>query len=474
MNQFTKSLLTYVAMLGALAAALVAVLRVGAQNHGAGSQALGQSKTLLATLHEPLSLLLMQVVVIVVAARLTGWLFRRFGQPAVIGEMFVGIALGPSLLGWTAPEVSKFLFPPDKGALTSLQMLSQVGILLFMFIVGMELDPRLIKQKAQSAILISHTSILLPFALGCTAALFLYKEYMGAHTTFLPFALFMGISMSITAFPVLARIIQERGLSGSALGNTAVTCAAVDDITAWTALAFIVALARSQGLGASAITLCLALVYVGVMISLVRPLFIRLVDKSENAADPGPNMTVAVLATVFVSALFTEAIGIHALFGAFFAGAIMPPSEEFRKFLHARLEYFSGLFLLPIFFVFTGLRTQIGLLSGAHDYLICAGLLCLAVLGKFGGSTLAGRVTGMSWKESVAIGALMNTRGLVELIALNLGLDLGVLSPKIFAMLVVMALVTTFMTGPVMHFLRIGSMQTGRVPSRTVTAGAKG
>ena len=447
--------LTYFAMVGLFATSLWAVFWKAAEAGHLGGASPAPAFSAI-SLHGPLSQLLLQVVVIVTIARLAGILMRRLGQPPVIGEMFAGLALGPSLLGWILPSVSAFVFPTAGAGMNALQMLSQVGVLLFMFVVGMELDLDAVRKKARSAVLISHTSILLPFALGCCAALFLYRDYMGAHASFIPFALFIGISMSITAFPVLARIIQERGLVGSPLGNTALTCAAVDDVTAWTGLAIIVALARSQGVGSGFLTLLLVAVFVALMIAVIRPGLSRVVARLDNPGEPGPSVAVLVLTTVFVSALFTEAVGIHALFGAFFAGAMMPAHKGFRFFLKTRLEYFSSLFLLPIFFAYTGLRTQIGLLSGAHDYTVCLALLAIAVVGKFGGSMLAGRVTGMSWKEAVGIGALMNTRGLIELIALNLGLDLGVLSPKIFAMLVLMAVITTAMTGPALSLLSVG------------------
>ena len=460
--------LTYTAMVALFAASLSAMFWKAAQgqtNHPANPTAAGP----LLALHGPLSQLLLQVVVIVTLARLAGTLLRKLGKPPVIGEMFVGIALGPSLLGWSMPTVSNFLFPTTGLGLNALQMLSQVGVLLFMFVVGMELDLKAVRQKAQSAILISHTSILLPFAMGCGAAMFLYRDYMGPHASFIPFALFMGISMSITAFPVLARIIQERGLVGSVLGNTSVTCAAVDDVTAWTGLALIVGLARSQGATAAVVTFVLVAVYVALMIGVVKPMLTRVVDRLEYPDSPGPSIAVLVLTVVFVSSLFTEAVGIHALFGAFFAGAMMPVHKGFRFFLRTRLEYFASLFLLPIFFAYTGLRTQVGLLSGAHDYAVCLGLLLIAVVGKFGGSALAARVTGMTWRDSIGMGALMNTRGLVELIALNLGLDLGVLSPKIFAMLVLMAVITTAMTGPALSLLRIGHTPDANRPERQQT-----
>ena len=388
MSQNSRIGWTYVGVVGAVAAALTAVFWTGA-HQDAAPQTKTASFDPLAALHGPLSQLLMQVVAIVVIARLAGSLLRRMGQPAVIGEMVAGLALGPSLLGWSLPGLSKFLFPASGSSMASLSMLSQFGVLLFMFVVGMELDMQAVRRKAGSAILISHTSILLPFALGCGAALYVAHDYMGARAAFVPFALFMGISMSITAFPVLARIIQERGLVGTPLGNTAITCAAVDDITAWSALAFIVALARSQGLTAGLVSLLMIGIYIPVMVLIVRPALARVVDRIEDPDHPGPSVAVLVLTTVFVSALFTEAAGIHALFGAFFAGAMMPTHPGFRFFLRTRLEYFSSLFLLPVFFAYTGLRTQVGLLSGAHDYGVCLMLLAIAVLGKFGGSALA-------------------------------------------------------------------------------------
>jgi Kef-type K+ transport system membrane component KefB len=417
---------------------------------------------ILENLNAPLSLLLMQVLLIVVAARLAGALFTRIGQPAVVGEMMVGIALGPSLVGALFPEFSGFVFP--KASLGNLSLLSQIGILLFMFVVGMELDTRLLKQKAHSAVLVSHASIVFPFLLGLTSSLWLYKDYSGGNTSFLAFALFMGIAMSITAFPVLARIIQERGLTGSHLGTTAITCAAVDDVTAWGALAFIVALAKAQNLAGSAITVVLTVVFVVLALGMLRPALQKMADRLPDIGKPDKGTTVAVLVAVFACALATEAIGIHALFGAFLAGVAMPKDEPFRDFLRHRLEYFSTLFLLPIFFAFTGLRTQVGLLSTPMDWAVCAFLLFIAVLGKFGGSAVAARITGLSWRDSAAIGALMNTRGLMELIVLNLGLDLGVLSPKVFAMLVIMAVVTTLSTGPVITALGLGNAARRKAP----------
>ncbi len=425
---------------------------LGLYGNGPAGAANGDLFTILVEgLGSPLSHLLLQVSLIVIVARLVGQLFARIHQPPVIGEMFAGIALGPSLLGTVWPEFSGFVFPKD--SLTNLGLLSQVGVILFMFVVGMELDVRLLRQKASTALLVSHTSIFLPFLLGLVSSVYLFKDYAGENAGYLSFALFMGISMSITAFPVLARILQDRGLAGTQLGNTAITCAAVDDVTAWCVLAFIVAVSKSQTLASSTLTLVLLVLFVALVLLALRPVLHRMVEKLPYAANPGRGPVLAALLCAFMCALATEAIGIHALFGAFIAGVAMPSQPEFRRFIRERLEYFSTLFLLPIFFAFTGLRTQIGLVSSAADWLVCGLLLLIAVGGKLGGGAVAARITGVSWKESTALGTLMNTRGLMELIALNIGLDLGVFSPKAFTMLVIMALVTTFATGPVLALL---------------------
>ena len=399
-----------------------------------------------AHLKEPLSLLLLQVLVIVLAARLLGNLFPRIGQPPVIGEMIAGILLGPSLLGLIAPETQAFLFPTD--SLGTLRMLSQIGVILFMFVVGIELDVDHLRHKADAALLVSHASIVVPFFLGTACALYLYRTMVPAGVPFAGFALFMGVSMSVTAFPVLARIIEERGLSRTFLGTTAITCAAVDDVTAWCLLAVVVATVSANGLVGALVTIALTGLFIAFMLFLVRP---RIARWRGNGAQVGTTGSLAVvLSFVFVSALATEAIGIHALFGAFLAGVCMPRDSALRNFLRERLEMFSSVFLLPLFFAFTGLRTQVGLLDDWKSWLVCGSVVLVAIAGKLGGSTLAARWTGMGWGDSFALGALMNTRGLVELIVLNIGYDLGLLSPRIFTMLVLMALLTTLMTGPLL------------------------
>lgn len=399
---------------------------------------------------EPLSRLLLQVIVIVLATRLVGSLFNRWGQPSVIGEILAGILLGPSLLGWVWPEASGFIFP--KESLGVLQLLSQVGVCLFMFVVGLELEVSHLRQKAQTAVLVSHTSIVFPYFLGVVLALLLYSQYAAPGIAFTPFALFMGIALSITAFPVLARILKERGIEKTFLGATAITCAAVDDATAWTILAFVVAIARASSLVSTAFCLGLVIVFVVLMLVVVRPQLPRWLGVGRVEADgPRRGTIAAVLLLILTSALATELIGIHALFGAFLAGVVMPEKSEFREYLIVRLENFSSLFLLPLFFAFSGLRTQVGLLNDTTSWLVCLAIIGVATVGKLGGTMLTARLTGMNWNESFALGALMNTRGLVELVALNIGYDLGILPPRIFAMMVLMALVTTFLTGPLLN-----------------------
>jgi Kef-type K+ transport system membrane component KefB len=271
--------------------------------------------------------------------------------------------------------------------------------------------------------------------------------------------LFIGISLSITAFPVLARILQERGLTRTALGSTAIACAATGDVAAWSILAFVVAIAKAQSLADTVFTIGLLVLFVCFMLFLVRPRLPQWIDHVSHRSDvAGKGVIAGTLVFLLVSALATEIMGIHALFGSFLAGLVMPMRGELREFLKLRLENFSAVFLLPLFFAFTGLRTQIGLLNGVNDWIICLGLVLIATIGKLGGTMFTAWLTGLNWIDSFALGAMMNTRGLIELIALNIGYDLGILSPRIFAMLVIMTLVTTCMTGPLLSlsdYLRV-------------------
>lgn len=396
--------------------------------------------------------LIVQVAVVVVAARAVGWLFRRFGQPQVVGEMVAGILLGPSLLGWAAPTASAWLFPPD--SLGFLSALSQVGLLFFMFLVGLELDPRLLRDRGHAALVTSHVSIIAPFVLGAALALFLYPRLSDDGVPFVGFALFMGAAMSVTAFPVLARILRERGLLRTRVGAVTIACAAVDDVTAWCILAGVVVLVRS---GAAELPLWVtvggSLAFAGAMVWAVRPLLARMEHAFLRRGAVTQDMLAAILLLVLAAAWTTEWLGVHALFGAFVAGAVMPKGESFVHALNEKLEDVTVVLLLPLFFAFTGLRTAFGLVSGAEMWGYTALIVLVAVAGKFGGSALAARATGMSWREAGALGVLMNTRGLMELVILNIGLDIGVISPALFAMMVLMALFTTFMTSPLLAWI---------------------
>jgi len=398
---------------------------------------------------DPLSQLLLQLVTVLVASRITGSLFARLGQSAVIGEMAAGVLLGPSLLGWVAPGVFQTIFPAS--SLGTLQLLSQIGVCLFLFVVGMTMDVGHLRQKAPAAVVISYASIVVPAVLGALVSLLLFTSLAGSRATTTSFTLFMAISMSITAFPVLARILDERNLSRTPLGTMALTSAAVGDVTAWVLLAGIVALTQDAGWTGSILTLLWVVAFAAVMLFGVRR---WLPHWMESGAQPeeafGHNVLVGALALMLVSALTTELIGIHALFGAFLAGVVMPSQASLRQHVIVRIEDFSAVFLLPLFFVFTGLRTSLTLINDLAGWGICLAIILVATAGKLGGTYIAARSTGIPRPDAFALGALMNTRGLMELIALNIGYDLGILSPRIFAMLVIMALVTTALTGPLL------------------------
>jgi Kef-type K+ transport system membrane component KefB len=410
---------------------------------------------LAANLRNALSIFLLQLVVVVIAARLVGKLFLLLGQPRVMGEIVAGIILGPSLLGQLSPNTMAFLFPAE--SLEPLRLLSQIGVVLFMFVVGMELEISDLRKKAYAAIMVSHASIVVPFFLGVTVSLLVYKSESSARTSFIPFALFMGIAMSITAFPVLARILEDRGLSKTTLGGIAITCAAFDDVTAWCLLAVVIAIARADGIWPAIIPVGFVIAFVGLMILLIKPTLARVPKVTADDERHRRGLVAMILVFVFASALTTEVIGIHALFGAFLAGVIMPPVKGFRSMLKSKLETLSLVVFLPLFFAFTGLRMQITLLNDWQSWLLCGLIILVAIAGKLGGSMFMARWTGMDWRDSFSLGVLMNTRGLVELIVLSIGYDLGILSARIFAMMVLMALFTTFMTGPLLSLVKVGA-----------------
>src|SRR5437773_5544753 len=401
--------------------------------------------------NDPLSRLILQLFVVIAVSYLVGWIFTHFGQPAVVGEMMAGVLLGPSVFGLLAPAAFQFVFPAS--SLGALRLFSQIGVCLFMFTVGMEMDVTELRSKAHTAVVVSHASIIAPYFFGVLLALFLYGRFAQPGASFTGFALFMGISMSITAFPVLVRILQDRGIFKTSLGSTAVACAAVGDVTAWGMLAFVVAIARATSVGGAAFSLGLVLVFIALMLFVIKPkLPSWLGQPALERPDPSKAVLAAVIGVALVSALSTQLIGIHALFGAFLAGIVMPTAGGFRDKLVVRVENLSSVLLLPLFFAFIGLRTHIGLFNGARGWLICLVIIGVATAGKLGGSALAARLTGMDWRESLQAGALINTRGPMEIIALNIGYHVGILSPRLLTLLVIMALVTTVMTGPLVAF----------------------
>ncbi|HTS45119.1 MAG TPA: cation:proton antiporter [Puia sp.] len=399
----------------------------------------------------PLPALLLQIIVIVLCTRVFGFLFHRINQPAVVGEIVAGIVLGPSLLGLLFPAISNFVFPAS--SLQNLRFLSQVGLILFMFVIGMEVDADIIRKQAYDAVIISHASIIIPYTLGLGLSFFLYNQFAPPDISFLSFALFMGIAMSITAFPVLARIIQERGITKTKLGMMVITCAASDDVTAWCILAVLIAIVKAGSSISALFTIGLVVFYIAVMLFVMMPVLKNLYSRYAEKKMMNRAMMPIVFIILLLSAYTTEVIGIHPLFGSFLAGVIMPQAFNFRKTVIDKIEDVSVVLFLPLFFVFTGLRTQIGLLNQGYLWVACGWILVAAVSGKFVGSAFAAKVVGQSWKDSLSIGALMNTRGLMELIVLNIGYDLGILSPEIFSMMVLMALVTTFMTNPALNLI---------------------
>lgn len=402
-------------------------------------------------LHHPLAVLLLQIIVVLLAVRFFSYLFKHIHQPGVIGEIVAGIVLGPSLLGYFFPETYQFLFPSE--SLTNLELLSQIGLILFMFVIGLELDFSILKNKINETLVISHAGILVPFFLGTVASFWIYEEYAANQTAFLPFSLFIGISMSITAFPVMARILQERNMTKTPVGILSIASAANDDVTAWCLLAVVIAIAKAGTFVGALYTVGLTLLYIVIMFFVVRP-FLRKLGVAYASQEVITKPFVSfILLVLIISATLTEILGIHALFGAFMAGVVMPPNMGFRKVMMEKVEDIALVFFLPLFFAFTGLRTEIGLINSPALWGVCILLIAVAIAGKLGGCAIASRLVGESWKNSLTIGTLMNTRGLMELVALNIGYEMGVLPPSIFVILVIMALVTTFMTTPLLHLV---------------------
>jgi Kef-type K+ transport system membrane component KefB len=397
--------------------------------------------------------LILSIGTILLTARAFGWIFRRIGQPRVVGEMTAGIALGPSFFGQYFPGAFSYIFPSS--SLPALTVLSQLGLLLFMFVVGLEVDLQRILKQRTAVVLISNISIVLPLSLGAGLATVLYTKFAGEQASFSSFALFMGTAMSVTAFPVLARILKERDLLGSTLGNVAISCAAIDDVSAWLLLAILTAMVHSaQSWHHFAITLFYLAAFVAIMLVPIRRAT-SFLGAWYQKTGAGVEFISTLILFMFAASWITERLGVHALFGAFMAGLVMPKNEPMIADVVDRIESLSLALLLPLFFALTGLRTHIDLLTDKSLWFYTLAVVATAVVGKFAGASFTAKATGMNWRDSLGLGVLMNTRGLVELVILNAGLDLGILSPTLFTMMVLMALVTTFMTGPILSAMRI-------------------
>lgn len=434
-------LLVLLPVLAALA--WLAWLSVGVD---AGAVAPALAGSLWQRLEAPLPRFLMQLVVVLVLARLAGVALRRLGQPAVIGEMLAGIVLGPSLFGWALPSAQAWLFPADSVA--ALGLLSQIGVLVFLFAAGAEFEIARLRGQRRLALLVGHAGIALPFALGLLLAWPLHAGFAPAGTGLSAFALFLGVALSVTAFPVLLRIIHERGYGGRAVASVAIASAAISDATAWAILAAIVAWTQSRGLGSLAMQLAAGALLLWVLLKWLRPRLARV----EVADARRPQAMLALVLGALACALATELIGLHLLFGAFVAGLAVSESPALRRIVEQRIEPFAVVLLLPLFFASTGLRTRIDLLTG-QEWLLCLGLTAVATLGKLGGTAIAARAAGMAGADVWRLGVLMNTRGLMELIVLGLGFELGLIDQRLYAILVVVAIVTTMMTGPLLGWI---------------------
>ena len=422
----------------------------------------GSTHAMLGMLANSVSVLpqvLLALAAVIVVGRLLGALLSRCGQPPVIGEVVSGIVLGPSLLGWLCRPwtgtVSSPLLPPEVEP--ALGLVAQLGVILYMFLVGVEFNDAVFRKLARSAAMISAASIAVPFACGTALAMWLHGSLAPPGTSLLSFALFVGVALAITAFPVLARILTDRRMAQTELGILALSCAAVADVKAWWLLAVVAGVVKSRVAGAL-VVVALSVVYVAAMFLVVRPLVAWLIRR-DGDRPPSAASLALVFAGLLASALVTEAIGIHALFGAFLFGVVIPHDSALAKKLSGGMEELVTVLLLPAFFAYTGMRTQIGLISGWENWLICVSVIIVASLSKFGGTLAAARFAGLDWRTGSALGVLMNTRGLMELIVLNIGLDLGVISPTLFAMMVIMALVATMATAPLLALLEKKSAQ---------------
>ncbi len=414
--------------------------------------------------------LLVALAAVLAAGQLLGRGFAAAGQPSVIGEVVAGIALGPSVLGRLAPELADVILPPSVGPL--LNQVAQLGAVLYMFLIGVELDVGTMSRDARATVAIAHAGIVTPFVLAGAVAWAMYPYGAGVGVPFISYALFLGVTLAITAFPVLARILADGGLRHSPLGRQALACAAVADVSAWCLLAFVIG-ATQASVADAIVTLLLTLAFSALMVAVVGPLASR-AGRRTNSSIGRPTLALTLLA-LLVSAAITEALGVHAIFGAFLLGALIPADSALARALRARLEDVVTILLLPAFFAVTGLRTVVSTLAGPADWLVLATVVAAGSIGKVGGTAIAARVAGGEWRHALGLGALMNTRGLMQLIVLNIGLDLGIFSPSLFSILAVAALISTVATAPALHLLGLWmplpSAMPPSVPSSPPAAG---
>jgi K+:H+ antiporter len=444
----------YLLLVGLPVAALLVILRTGTVMHPAlpvaASTPLPTAPNAAPEVVLRLPVFLAQIAIILSVARLLGAALRRLGQPQVVGEMLAGIVLGPSLLGWVSPTAYALLFPI--GSVRFVGAVSQLGLMLFMFLVGLELRLEDLRGSGHAAVLTSHASIIAPMVLGSALALVVYPVAAPPGISFVPFALFLGAAMSVTAFPVLARILAERGLRQTRLGALTLAAAAIDDVSAWCILAAVVGLARANTAGTSVLfVLGGAALFVLLMLSVVRPCLAWLAARRRDNGRLSHDTLAAIAIVMLASAWLTQRIGVHALFGAFVAGIVMPKDAKLTAEVTSRFEDLLFVVLLPLFFAATGIRTSIAQLGDAALWGLFGLVMLVAIVGKIGGSALAARVAGLSWSDAAMLGALMNARGLMGLVILNVGMEIGVMTPALYAMMVLMAIGTTCMTAPLLR-----------------------
>jgi Kef-type K+ transport system membrane component KefB len=396
--------------------------------------------------------ILLQIIAVLLISQLFSYICHLLGQQWVIGEILAGLALGPSLLGWLFPGLELYLFPAD--TLPTLQTLGDIGLILYMFSLGMKFDINMLLQQSKRAFIVSLSGILLPFILGAILSCFLYPGLAGPNASFVSFALLIGTAMAITAFPVLARMLTERNMLETRIGSLVLTSASVDDVAAWCLLALVVATVHVQGLFSEMLLIGKVILFLTTMLFVVRPLF-KYVMKYISSQHMQIVLSIVIL---LLSAFITNTIGIHPIFGAFIAGVIMPRQVALTGQFHS-IDKVNNCIFLPIYFVFSGLQTHLGLIHGQDLWLICLLIFAIACAGKLVGGTLSTRLMGDSWREAISVGILMNTRGLVELIVINIGLQLGVLSPTLFVMLVIMAVLTTMITSPLITLFNHEAVQ---------------